>query len=99
MPAEERLYRLSLQAEADLEEIWVYTFETWSIEQADRYHNDLMAAIVALASGSRIGRAVDIREGYFKHPVGSHVIFYRRSDASIDVVRILHQRMDVSRHL
>jgi toxin ParE1/3/4 len=30
---------------------------------------------------------------------GSHVIYYRKSDIDIDIIRILHQRMDVSRHL
>lgn len=99
MPAEARPYRLSRQAEADLEEIWLYSFKTWSIEQADRYHNDLMATIEALSLGFKIGRAVVIREGYFKQPVGSHVIFYRGSGSGLDIVRILHQRMDVNRHL
>ena len=40
-----RPYRLSPLAERDLEEIWFYTFENWSAEQADRYHNQIMAAI------------------------------------------------------
>lgn len=30
-------YRLSRKAEEDLEGIWLYTLETWSIVQADRY--------------------------------------------------------------
>ena len=28
-------YRLSPLAEADLEDIWLYTFRNWSMEQAD----------------------------------------------------------------
>jgi len=31
--------------------------------------------------------------------VGSHVVFYRLIDKHIDIVRILHQRMDFERHL
>jgi toxin ParE1/3/4 len=92
-------YRLSPLAEADLEDIWAYTAETWSIEQAERYHADLVAAFEGLASGNRKGRATDIRDDYFKYPVGSHMVFYRHSDAGIDIIRILHQKMDVSRHL
>lgn len=32
-------FKLSNEAEVDLEKIWSYTFETWSIEQADRSIN------------------------------------------------------------
>jgi toxin ParE1/3/4 len=41
----------------------------------------------------------DIRAGYFKIPCGSHVLFYRLSPDGIDVVRILHERMDFERHI
>ena len=94
-------YRLAPQAERDLEEIWFYTFENWSAEQADRYHNQIMAAIEGLADGSRQGRAIDdIRPGYRKLAVASHVLFYRIADAGmIDIVRILHQRMDAASRL
>lgn len=94
-------YRLSPLAEADLEEIWLYSFNSWSIEQADRYIADIVIAFEDLAEGGRTGSAVDVRAGYLKCPVGSHFIFYRRSsgDGSIVVVRVLHQGMDVGRHL
>ena len=96
-----RPYRLTPQAERDLEEIWFYTFENWSAEQADRYHNQIMAAIEGLADGSRQGRAIDdIRTGYRKLAVASHFLFYRIADAGmIDIIRILHQRMDAASRL
>lgn len=96
-----RLCRLSPQAERDLEEIWLYTFENWSADQADRYQNQIMAAIEGLANGSRRGRRIDdIRPGYRKLPVASHFLFYRITDAgAIDVIRVLHQRMDVASRL
>jgi len=40
-----------------------------------------------------------IRAGYRKIPSGSHVLFYRLIDNGIDVVRILHERMDYERHI
>jgi toxin ParE1/3/4 len=94
-----RGYRLTPRAAADLEEIWRYTFETWSIEQADRYIHNLVAAFSALAAREKIGRRADVREGYFKYAVGAHVIYFQESDASIDVIRVLHGRMDADRHL
>lgn len=44
MSAEARPYRLSPLAQADLEDIWLYTLKTSSLEQADSYHADIVAA-------------------------------------------------------
>lgn len=35
-------YRISEKAIKDLNEIWLYTLETWSQEQADRYYHLLI---------------------------------------------------------
>lgn len=91
-------YRLSPHAEADLEEIWLYTFNRWSLEQADSYQATLVKAFEGLVSGVKVGRPAEIRRGYFKYPVGSHMVFYRSSDEFIDIIRVLHQRMDVNQH-
>lgn len=99
MSASDCPYRLTPRAVIDLEDIWLYTFQNWSLEQADRYQNDIVAAITALANGNKTGRRVDIRAGYFKYLAGSHYVFYRRSDLSLDVIRVLHQSMDASAHL
>ncbi|MEP7453226.1 type II toxin-antitoxin system RelE/ParE family toxin [Phyllobacterium sp. SB3] len=92
-------YKLSPLAENDLENIWLYTFENWSAKQADTYHITIIESFSALAKARRTGCPVDIREGYFKHAVGSHVIYYKLLDAEIAIIRVLHQRMDVNRHL
>ena len=40
------------------------------------------------------------RSGYRKYAVGTHTLYYRIAGVDmIDVVRILHQRMDIDRHL
>jgi len=100
MATEFRSYRLTPQAERDLENIWTYTFRAWSAKQADQYHADLIVAIKRLARGERTGRNVDeLRSGYLKYAVGQHVLFYRLSTHHLDVIRILHQRMDIPTHL
>lgn len=86
-------------AAADIGAIWDYTAETWGMDQADRYVDDISAACTALASGERVGRKVDVRDGYLKYPVGRHLIFYRQNGPGIIVIRVLHQSMDVERHL
>lgn len=97
MSAKPRLYRLSPLAKADLEDIWLYTLNNWSLEQADKYYARLMAAIEGLAGGDQIGcDAGDIRAGYWKYGEGRHFIFYVLTDDRLDVIRILHKQMDVA---
>ncbi len=91
---------LSPRAQSDLDEIWNYTAARWNDDQGERYIRDIWQAVEAVAGDPRKGRVCDeIRLGYRKHPVGSHVIFYRVSKDAIVVIRILHQRMDFERHL
>ncbi|MCL4133648.1 UNVERIFIED_CONTAM: hypothetical protein GTU68_037247, partial [Idotea baltica] len=93
-------YRLTPRAASDLEAIWLYTFETWSIDQADTYHMQIIARLERLAAGELQGTDCDyIRSGYFKLMVGSHVAFYREAVYGFEIVRILHQSMDFERHL
>jgi toxin ParE1/3/4 len=95
------VFLLSPAARADLDEIWEYTTQQWGIERAERYIRDVVDACQAVADGRRQGRAIDdIRKGYYKLAVGSHLLFYRMAkDGTVDVVRILHQRMDIPERL
>lgn len=82
------------------EQIWDYTCERWDVDQAEEYVREIQRAIDRVVDNPLIGRACDeIRPGYRKHAVGAHTPYYRiaRGDV-IDVVRILHQRMDIDRH-
>ena len=90
----------SPRAKADLEEIWTYTAERWGIDQAETYLRQLQAAADAAAEAPQSGRGCDdVRPGYFKRQAGAHVLFYRPEGQTVDIVRILHQRMDFDRHL
>ncbi|GAB2454554.1 type II toxin-antitoxin system RelE/ParE family toxin [Nocardia tengchongensis] len=93
-------YLLSPAAAADIDEIWDYTHDRWDADQADEYIREIQRAIERAAAHPHIGRSCDdIRPGYFKIAAGSHVAFYRVTADAIIIVRILHQRMDVDRHL
>ncbi|NBX73636.1 MAG: type II toxin-antitoxin system RelE/ParE family toxin [Alphaproteobacteria bacterium] len=41
----------------------------------------------------------DVRLGYYRRLVGSHVVFYKKQGKNIIVVRVLHGHMDFERHL
>ena len=62
---------------------------------------EIVEACQALAQERRSGRAIpDIREGYYKLAVRSHFVFYRLTATGfVDVVRILHQRMNIAERL
>jgi toxin ParE1/3/4 len=93
-------YVLSHRALADIEEIWDYTERRWDADQAERYSRVLKEGIEQVVRDSRRGRPCDhIRPGYRKYPIGSHVLFFRVLEERIEIVRILHQRMDFERHL
>ena len=94
-----QIYLLSPMAEADLEQIWVYTAQEWSAEQAETYTNDIIDAFEAIASGKKIGRPVSVREGYLKALIGRHAIYYQIRSEVFTIIRILHQSMDVERHM
>lgn len=87
-------------AERDLGRIWDYTVETWGRGQARRYLREMQQLCTDLAADRLAGRAADeIRPGCRKVACGAHMIYFRREVDRLVVVRILHQSMDVDRHL
>ena len=87
-------------AEDDLVAIWQYSFETWGADQADRYLDGLNDGIARLAENAELG--VDcshIRAGYRRLQVLHHCVYYRVCTLRIEIVRVLHERMNPDRHL
>ena len=88
------------RAHADLDEIWDYTADRWGLEQAETYIRRLWKDIQTVADKPSLGQeCAEVRPGYRKYPSGSHVLFYRPTTDGIDIVRILHERMDYERHI
>ena len=90
--------RLEIREEAylDLENIWNYTLETWSLKQADKYYNAIIEAIEFLCTEPKSGKSAEhLRKGYRLFKVNSHLIFYITTDFELDVIRILHSQMDI----
>ncbi len=91
-------YKLTLKAVDDLTQIWNYTFEVWSENQADKYYNLLVLNFIEIAKNPYIGRKYTvIQQDLFGFLVGKHIVFYRIvDDEEIEIVRILHQQMDIN---
>ena len=93
-------YRLSSSAEADLAGIAGYTIETFGIEQARRYRDAFEVCFGKLAENPGSGRSAErLAPGLRRFEHGAHVIFYVEDEVGVLIVRILHARMDASRHL
>ncbi|MFT4259580.1 type II toxin-antitoxin system RelE/ParE family toxin [Microbacterium sp.] len=94
------VYRLTPAAQRDLSSIWDYTAERWDQHQAETYVYEIRAAVERIVGDPRRGGACDeIRAGYRRYSIGSHLLYLVESSDGVDVIRILHQRMDPSRHL
>lgn len=94
--------RVSKAAADDLEGIWQYTVEHWSVEQADRYLNLILDVFDQIQLAPRGGKDFGhVRKGYLAMRAGSHLIFYRLDDPDgvVEIIRVLHGRMDLDDRL
>lgn len=83
----------------DLEAIAEYTIERFGIEQARRYRDELKTCFDQLAGNPRLGRrAEQLGSGLRRYEHRSHIVFYQVADTDLLIVRVLHYRMDVTRH-
>ena len=94
-------YKLTYSAINDLSNIWNYTFDLWSEKQADKYYKELLLDCKRIAENQFLGRNYEgITKSLFGRRSKKHIIFYRiiREDL-VEITRILHQRMDLKKHL
>ena len=93
-------YRLTLRAEADLAGIAQYTIESFGIEQARRYRDQLEGCFKSLSGNPRLGRSAELlAPGLRRFEHRSHTVFYTEDVYGVLIVRILHAGMDAPRHL
>jgi toxin ParE1/3/4 len=85
----------------DLNDIWEYTFEKWSENQADKYYESIKFACKEIGSNPKIGKDyAEISKNLLGTKSGKHIIFYRIiSEKEIEVIRILHERMDLKNRM
>ena len=90
-------FTLTIMAKADLKEIGRYTLKNWGREQRNHYLSIIDVSFHQLAVNPLRGKECsEIRSGYRKLNVGSHVIFYRQIVTdTIEIVRVLHGSMDL----
>ena len=94
-------FRLTILAEMDFDGIGAYTQEMWGTAQAARYLAKLDETFAALARTAALGKdRTDLRPDLLSCPCNRHVIFFRRDgQGNVEILRILHDRMDFELHL
>ena len=94
-------YTLTQKAVADLADIWNYTYDKWSEDQADKYYTMLIDTCGQVAENPGLGKGYSmITTNLMGFRAGRHIIFYRSIDADeIEVIRILHEQMDLANRL
>lgn len=90
-------YHFTKRAINDLVEIWDYTVEVWSGNQAEKYYNLIIASCMDLANNPKLGKSYEILSlDVLGHRCGEHIIFYREiTKNEIEIVRVLHGMMDL----
>ena len=85
----------------DLNDIWYYTLEKWSLEQADKYYTTIKLACNGIGQNPDVGKEYDgINKNLLGLNIGKHIIFYQSlSEDKIEVIRILHERMDLKKRI
>jgi toxin ParE1/3/4 len=89
------LYRLSKEAEQDLEDLWVYLAEQNDIA-GDRQVAKLLNRFPMLAQFPAMGVSRDrLIQGLRSFPVKPYIIFYILIPDGIEILRIIHQSRDI----
>ena len=91
-------FTLTTRAKSDLLAIAKFTQVRWGLAQRNIYIKQFDDAFHMLAASPTLGKNCDyIKDGDYKFPQGSHIIFYKfTSDGPLQIIRILHEKMDVA---
>ncbi|RYG10765.1 MAG: type II toxin-antitoxin system RelE/ParE family toxin [Chitinophagaceae bacterium] len=93
-------YRITEAAYNDLSDIYLYTFEKWSENQASKYFESIIQEIELFSENTeKAKRMSKVNPDYFYFRALSHYVFFKKNENMIEVVRILHKMMDFSQHL
>ena len=94
-------FYLTNKAVQDLGDIWDYTIDNRSENQAELYYSLLIDSCQEIAHKPKPGKSYEIVEkNVLGFKTGQHVIFYRIiTEKEVEIVRILHGMMDMKNHL
>ncbi len=93
-------YELSLLAQKDLDNIWFYTYENWSRNQANKYFEIIQSEIREICLHPESQRKLKLSTKSINlRRVESHLIIFKIKNKKVFIIRILHKNMDLENHL
>lgn len=94
-------YKFTNKAVYDLTQIWNYTVNKWSEDQADKYYNMLLENCKEVAGNPDLGKLYsEVTKNLLGFKAGRHIIFYRMiDDNEVEITRILHEQMDIENRI
>jgi toxin ParE1/3/4 len=87
-------------ARRDVRSILLYTGQRWGCAQRDAYREALDQAFMTLSVNPLVGRSRDeIAPNLRSYNIQHHVIYCRVTTQTVTVLRVLHGKMDATRHV
>jgi len=90
---------ISERAEADLREIWWWSYDKFGEAQADRYLNEIDAGMRKSQCEPTSGKPREaVPPGYWSRLVRKHVVFHTFTNDEVLIQRVFHGSMNPTRH-
>ncbi|MGL4302380.1 MAG: type II toxin-antitoxin system RelE/ParE family toxin [Sphingomonas sp.] len=92
--------RVRPKADADLTAIFDYSYRNWGFAQAELYVAQITAMFARIATDPKLGKPASARHPtLFRQSCGAHFIVFARVAEGVEIIRVLHQRMDIEAQL
>ncbi|MDX8388514.1 MAG: type II toxin-antitoxin system RelE/ParE family toxin [Ghiorsea sp.] len=91
---------ITVSAAKDLQSIAKYTQQTWGTKQKKKYLSLFQNSFQELCRNPQSGKQYnELHQGLCSHLCQKHIIFYLNTKNELQIIRVLHQSMDVESHL
>lgn len=93
-------YLLSPEAQQSLKEIKSFSVRNFGEQRAKTYLEQILTRFRELAANPALGKKRnELNVGYYSSFIGSHTIYYRTNSNLVEIIDVLHQSMEPTRHL
>ncbi len=93
-------YTVTEEAQADIKVVGRYTNRVWGRDQRIKYIAELGKFFGQLAKNPRLGKDYSyVLDGCFGYIYQHHIVFYIKVPHGIEIIRVLHQTMDMESRL
>lgn len=94
-------YKLTPDAENDLEDIAHYTISEWGYDQAEKYAQLLSECFKKISSKQIIGRTFSskLKSVQFTHCEHHYIFYQMQENKPVMILAVFHEKMDLMRRL